>query len=245
MGFGFLLIGYLVCYVLSMTMERLGVGGVAYLLGYLLMFRGILELIRYQRAFQTAKYVLYPLLLTSCYSLLVSLDTLFLWNVDLFNGQAVQIVWWIDFVLMICFRLSVLLGIRLLARDVELSHIVTKAIRNMVFVGMYGILYVFSQMPSDSIGNVGNYMELPVWLLGLAVIACDLFLLLSCNKNICPEGEEDQPMRQSRFAFINRLNETYDRNRERSIENAKQDAKDLLQRRQAAKEKRQQKKKKK
>ena len=54
MGFGFLLIGYLVAFVLSMTMERLSFGGAAYLIGYLLMFRGLLELERYQRAFSYA-----------------------------------------------------------------------------------------------------------------------------------------------------------------------------------------------
>lgn len=245
MGFGFFMIGYLVCYVLSMTMERLGVGGLAYLLGYLLMLRGLLELTRYQQTFRIAKYLVYPLLFTSCYSLLVSLDTMFLWNLAIFNGTAVEIVAWIDFLLMISYQLAFLLGIRMLAADVELTGLVAKAIRNSIFVGLFGILYVAAELPESMLGAAGKYLALAVWLMELAVLFLNLVLLLACNKNICPEGEEDQPMRQSRFSFINRLNETYDRNRERSIENAKQDAQALLRRRQEAKEKRQNRKKKK
>ena len=50
MGFGYLFLGYLVSFVISLTLKQLDVGGLAYLLGFALMLRGLLELERYQRA---------------------------------------------------------------------------------------------------------------------------------------------------------------------------------------------------
>ena len=44
MGFGYLLLGYLVTFVLYLTVQGLGFGGIALLLGYGVMLLGLSEL---------------------------------------------------------------------------------------------------------------------------------------------------------------------------------------------------------
>ena len=237
MGFGYLLLGYLVSFVLSLTVDRLGLGGLAGLLGYALMLFGLMELERYQRAFAPAKWLALPPLVLSAFHLADALDELFLWQLPLFGEQPMQILCWIEVLFAVLLQLAVLHGIRMLALEVELKHIATKAIRNMLVVGLYGVLYLLVELPESLMGRVGQYLEWPLLLVELVMIVLNLLLFLSCNKNICAAGDEDQPQRPSRFAFINRMNEAYERNRQKNADRARADAEALIRRRNARKKK--------
>ena len=70
MGFGYLFIGYLLAFVLQMTLSALGWGAVALLVGYGVMLGGLWILTHYQQAFVWAKWALVPMLVTAIYSLL-------------------------------------------------------------------------------------------------------------------------------------------------------------------------------
>jgi len=244
MGFGFLFLGYLVAFVLSMTLERLHVGGLAYLLGYALMLRGLTELTRYQKNFSYAKYLTFPLLALAGYSLLGSFDTMFYWNLPIFVSSVREVVSAVTDLLMLVFQCAVLFGIRMLAREVELLHIDTKALRNMIFVAMYAILYCVARFPVSWVGSFVGYVEYAKMLVWLVLVVCNLLLLLSCNKNICPAGDEDQPPRQSRFGFINRMNDAYNNVHQKNIDNAKRDAEAFVRRRREKKEQKNNKRKK-
>ena len=78
-----------------------------------------------------------------------------------------------------------------------------------------------------------------------AVVFLNLLLLISCNKNICAAGDEDQPPRKSRFEFINRMSETYNKTHQKNIDNAKRDAEEFVRRRREKKEQKRNKQKKK
>ena len=237
MGFGYLLLGYLVSFVLSLSVDRLGLGGLAELLGYAMMLYGLLELQRYQRAFVPAKWLTLPALVCAVVRLVEAVDELFLWDLPLFGDTPMLVLGWLEALVAVVFQLAMLYGIRMIATDVELKHVATKALRNMLFVGMYGVLYAAAQLPSAWIGTVAVYLQWPLLLLQIVCIALNLLLLLSCNKNICAAGDEDQPRRPSRFGFINRMNETYERNRQQNAERAKRDAQELVRRRRERKKK--------
>lgn len=242
MGFGYLFLGYLVSFVISLTLKQLDVGGLAYLLGFALMLRGLLELERYQRAFSSAKWLCYPILAVSAYSLFASFNTMFLWGLPIFEASVTV---WVDAandILLMLFQVAMLFGIRMLARDVELLHIATKAIRNSLFVVLYALLYLVAHLPRAWVSSFVAYVVYAQGIVLLVLVACNLFLLLSCNKNICAAGDEDQPPRQSRFRLINRMNDAYDQNRQRNIDNAKRDAEEFVRRRREKKEQRNKKK---
>lgn len=245
MGFGFLFLGYLVSFVLSLTLARFDFAGAAHLLGYALMLRGLIELTKYQKNFLYAKWLTYPMLALSFYSLLGSFDALLWWNLPIFSESVMYVIEGLLDVFAVFFQLTMLYGIRMLAQEVELIHIATKAVRNMVFVGFYVLLYAFARLPDSLIGSFVKYVEFAEGIVLFVVVALNLLLLISCNKNICAEGDEDQPPKKSRFEWINRVGEAYDRTHQKNIDNAKRDAEELVRRHREKREQRNNKKKKK
>ena len=231
MGFGSLFLGYLTAFVLSITVGKLGFGGLALLLGYALMLYGLMELNRYQRAFAIAKWLTLPLMLTALYDLLCALDELFLWQLPIAGGVFETVMQWSVLFLVIVFHLAFLHGIRMLAVEVGLLHIATKAIRNMLLVGLYALIYTAGSIPTVQASAAYPYLTFAVNLLNLVYVICNLLLLISCNKNICPEGDEDQPARPSRFAWVNKMSDAYERNRQKSIQNTTEQVEGYLRRR--------------
>lgn len=236
MGFGYVFLGYLIAFVIYATVDALSLGGLALLVGYGIMLSGLWVLSYYQKAFAWAKYLLFPLLATALYDCLVSFAELFAWDLGGLTGEAAKTVYtWITFLLLMLFQLALLFGIRVIAKDVGLKQIQIKALRNAVFVGLYGILYALAQsLPEDSIKG---YLTLPVVLLQLTYVIFNLLLLVNCAKDICPAGEEDLPPKRSRFAILNRISDTFERNRQRAIDRTLKETEDKLRERRESREK--------
>lgn len=244
MGFGYLLIGYLVTFVLYLTVNALGFGGLALLLGYALMFMGLSELSRYHRSFSYAKWILVPAFPIALYELVAALAEQLLWNAPIFAEPIAGVIEWINFFILVTFNLAMLLGIRMIAQDVGLSHIATAGVRNSFFVGIYALLYIVGNLPVAAIDAARPYLSVAVTFCNLLWVLLNLFLLLSCNKNICRAGDEDQPAKPSRFAWINRIGNAYERNRQKAIDNTTREAEEVLRRRRARREAKKNKKKK-
>ena len=138
---------------------------------------------------------------------------------------------WITFLLMVFFNVALLYGIRMLAREVGLVHIAVKAVRNSVFVGLYAVLMLIAKLPILPEG-ARSYLTLPIVMLDVVWVVLNLLLLVSCAKNICPAGDEEQQPKRSRFEWINRIGDTYERNRQRAIDSTTQEAEEVLRRRQ-------------
>ena len=243
MGFGYLLIGYLITFVLYMTVNGLGFGGLALLLGYGMMFYALQELCRYHRSFAYAKWILLPCFPLAGYDLFGSLDELLLWRLPIFSATVTNVTDWITFLLLIAFNLAMLFGIRMIATEVGLGHMATASIRNSFFVGLYAVLYLFVKLPLAGLDGVRAYFGMALMLCNLMWVFFNLLLLLACNKNICRVGDEDQPAKPSRFGWVNRIGDAYERNRQRSIENTTREAEAVLRRRQERRESKKRKKK--
>ncbi len=235
MGFGYLLIGYLITFVLYLSVQTLGFGGLALLLGYGMMLMGLWELTRFHRAFAPAKWLLIPLLLTACYDLLGSLSEWFLWSLPIFSESVTGVMDWIVFLLMIVYNLAMLYGIRMLSAKLELKAMEVAALRNSVFVLLYAVLYLVANLSIEAIASVRGYFAIALVMVNLVWVIFNLVLLLSCNKNICRAGDEEQPGHRSRFELLNKLNDAYERTRQRTEENAKSDTEYYLRRRQEKK----------
>jgi len=244
MGFGYLLIGYLITFILYMTFNGLGFGGLALLLGYALMFMGLSELNRYHRAFVWAKWILLPAFPIALYDLAQSLAAQFLWDSPIFSEAVATVVDWINFFILITFNLAMLSGIRMISQSVGIGHMATAAMRNSCFVGFYALLYIVGNIPLAALDSVRAYLGLAVTLCNLVWIALNLILLLACNKNICRAGEEDVPPKRSRFAWVNRIGDAYERNRQKAIDNTTREAEEVLRRRRERREAKKHKKKK-
>lgn len=233
MGFGYLFIGYLLTFVLKLTLDALGWGALALLMGYAVMFWGLWLLTHYQSAFAWAKWTLIPLIVTALYDLLGSFNETFLWGLPIFGGAVETVYEWVTLALIVFFNLAMLYGIMLLAREVELGHIATKAIRNAVIVGLFAVLQAVAYLPIPE--QVKRYMTLAVLILDVLWICCNLLLLISCAKNICPAGDEDQPAKPYRWELLNRIGNAYNRNFEKAAETRRRESEEFLRRRQEKK----------
>ncbi len=236
MGFGYVFLGYLISFVIYATVEALSLGGLALLVGYGIMLSGLWVLAHYQSAFSWAKYLLFPLLGTALYDCLISFGELFAFDLGVLTGEIARAAYtWVTFLLLMLFQLALLFGIRMIAKDVGLKQIEIKALRNAIFVGIYGILYALAQcLPRDS---VKGYLALPLVLLQLLYVILNLVLLVNCAKDICPAGEEDLPPKRSRFAILNRISDTFERNRQKAIDRTLQETEDKLRERRESREK--------
>ncbi len=242
MGFGYLFIGYLVTYVLYFTVQKLGVGGLALLIGFGTMLLGLCGLTKYQRKFAFAKWLCIPLLFTSAYQLAYQLGQFFLWESPIVGTTVANAMTWIHFLLSIAFHFFLLYAVYVICLEVGIKHMSTVAIRNMVFVAIYAILYVLTNSVFARNPSARAYVMFSYIMMQIVCIVFNLILLLNCTKNICAEGEEDVPQKPHRWAFLNKLDSVYDRTRQRAVDNARRDGEALAERRKQRKEKKKRKK---
>ncbi len=233
MGFGYLLIGYLITFVLSMTAQSLGFSGLAWLAGYAVMMGGLSMLSHYQSAFSWAKWSLIPLFVSALYQTFADFDALLLLELPLFGTVAWAVYEWLTLALVVVFNLLMLYAIHRLAQEVELPKLSVAAGRNAIFLGIYVLLKIFVAMPFAE--SIAGYLALPILGFDLIWIICNLLLLLSCAKTICPEGDEDQPAKPA-TGWIGRMNEAYERNRQRAVETKTRETEAFLRRRQERRE---------
>ena len=237
MGFGYLLLGYLCTFLLTMTANRLGIGSLSLLLGEVLMLLGVIRLEHYEKRFSFAKLLLIPLLAGGVYQAIG--EVLALCKIDLpaFSSEtATTIYGWCLFLLLMLLQVVLLLSVASLAKEVGLVHIRSKAYRNLVFLGLYGLLYLIRYLPFEGLSAAQPYLTIPMILCLLLLIGLNLFLLLSCMKNIAPAGEEDPEPKRYRWEFLNKVGDTFERNRQEAIESGRAYTEEKLRKRKEARE---------
>lgn len=242
MGFGLLTVGYLLISVLHFTAEALGIGGFALLAGYALLFYALCKLESYQRAFAYAKWLSAVAMLPALYESVCNVVDLLLLDLPLFGEPVATVFLWADFLLEMTFLFAVLYGIRVLGVEVGLKSTAVSAVRDAFFVGIYAALYIVWNFPLPA--HIRPYLTMSVQVFEFLIILLMVLLFIQCAKNICPAGDEEVAPRRSRFEWVNRIGDAYDRTHTRLKERSKKDGADFALRRHEKKLEKQQKKKK-
>ena len=232
MGFGYLLLGYLITFVLRLTASALSLGSLALLIGYGMMLFGLWKLKDYCRSFLWAVGATGALLLTAVYRALEDLSDVFLWNLPIVGGSAEAVVTWAEFLLTMLFHAAMLSAIRELGMRVELRKISTAAVRNAVIILLYGVVYVLYRLPVSAWDSVRVYFNFFFYLLNLAWLICNLLLLLSCAKNICPAGQEEPQPKRYKWNFLNRIGDTFSGNLKKAADSNREEMERFLKKRQ-------------
>lgn len=241
MGFGYLFLGHLIAFLLSMTAGALGFGSLALILGYLLLLLGLIRLSKFHSSFGIAKWCLLPMLILSLYRLISDAASLFLLQIPFLGGAVGTVVEWAELALTVFFQLALLFGIRMLADSVELKKLSAAALRNTLFVGIYAMLTLAEHLSLSE--AVAPYVILSANVFHFAWIICILWLLLSCMKNIGIAGEDEESETPRGPAWLRRINETYERTHSRLNEQARADGEEMMRRRQEKKKNKTKKKK--
>ena len=222
MGFGILLLGYLVTYFISITANALGIGSIALLAGSALMFWGIRSLCRFNLSFVPAKWLTLPVFALGLCRLWQDIAKVwFAWE-----GKAADVmtavITWASFATMLVFHFAMLYGIRVLALEVGLGKLSSHAMYNTLAVGVWGVLFLLCNMPA--IGeSLLPYLSVSMALFNLVYLISNIVLLVRCAKNICAEGDEEVAPKPSRFAWLNRINESYNQTWDKFRANSRAD----------------------
>lgn len=203
MGFGWLFIGYVMSYMMNFTKYSHGI----VLLGCLLMWHGISMLRRHNEKFIYASYPLLAFATVKLYMSCALANELFDMGLSIFTGTVYTIFEVIEYLSCAVFHIFLLLAVKSIASDLELSKQSNAAQRNMVITTMYYLLALVWMLPLNMPNDVRSGVLMFLLLARLLWAILDLVLIYSCYMYICPAGDEDMPLKKSRFAFVNRFRE--------------------------------------
>jgi hypothetical protein len=225
MGFGPLLIGYFITFIVTLGLGNYLFAGM--LIGGFIMFLGLTELRKYAPTFLYAIIANVVLILCSFYEAAAYIDDAFLLGLGICDAAISTIFAWVELAVYLIFNIAMLYGIADLSRRVDLPETRQKAYRNMVFVAMYNVFYLVINIPNTIFANdIGFFMTL-LMILQLIYTIINLALIFKCYAMICPEGEEDMPVIESKNPVIRKMDAVIAKREE----NAKQAAIDLVSRR--------------
>lgn len=229
MGFGWLFLGYVISFLLYSVAAMLNFGFLAHLLGYTLILRGLWELKKYNAAFRFPLCAVCLLLPLTVYDALRELGETFLWRIPFVTAGATAALAWVDFGLVMQFHFTGYYAIATIAKIVDLPRTVRDAVFDTIVGVGYATLYTVAQvfLPQSVAAQLG--VPLTVFLLFWRI--CDICLLVSCCKNICPAGDEDQTPKPYRWKFLNRMGERFANNFHRAADSTRASREEDLRRR--------------
>ena len=229
MGFGLLLIGYIIAYVAAIGFGPYMFAGT--LIGGFIMFLGLSELRRYAPTFVYAIIANTLLLICSFYGTLVWIETQFAFDLGVIATGLDGLFEWAEIVIDLMFNVSLLYGISDLSRRVDYPDTRVKAIRNMIFVGLFNLVQIIVAIPFDALNASRAALMMLLLILQIFYTVMNSALIFKCYAMICPEGEEDMKRKKSRFEFINKWNKMQDEREEQVEKQTKKYFEDKLRKR--------------
>ena len=214
MGFGTLFAFYIVSFILSFNPY----GSFFRLIGYLGMLMGLWELQQYQKSFLYAVYTTPAMAVVAAYQVCVSLDTSLGIPVSFVSDKLTQIMDYAGAVTILLFHAALFYAIWNIAREIGLPAIMQSSLRDAILMGLYYTMYLIAALPFGWVEVYRQYAAVIVVLFPLVWGFVNTALIWSCYKNICKEGDEEVPIRISRFAFVNKIRQEMERKEQKGIE---------------------------
>lgn len=234
MGFGFLTAGYYLTYLVGMIWKDELWGALIVLLGCVAIAMGLQKLSEYEKSFRSAMTFDLLMLLPALYRVFAWLSENLLWNTVIFSDTVTLAVDLAEFAIFLGFEASLLLSVRRLATGVEVPKIVQAAWRNLIFLGLYGGVSAVAYLPV----SFAVYFSLCAMLLQILYHILIGIMLASCYMRICDEGDEEMPLKKSRFAWVNKMREERAAREQRAADSVTEYAEARLRKKQAARQRR-------
>ena len=214
MGFGWLFIG-------SVIGINFVYNGFTDIISFLFTLYALLLLSRHNKYFKSSLYAIIPLCIAGLcffvFELLTMLDISVVSDKELiYSYYAV-----LSALLKLVYTALLLKGIENLAFELDIPSIRVRAFRNRLFIYLYYVLQICTELNGDAFAKFARYAVLPVMLFGLVCLILNAILFYSCYMWICLEGDEDMERKESRFSFLNKLYNTESKIEERIVEQKK------------------------
>ena len=210
MGYGLVLIGYLLTFFTSLTLY----GWMTRLLGYLVMAYGFYKLKDYFPSYKLSLFSLLAIFLVGlgeagceiAKMLGVAADAVDpIKNIICYTRDGMLYVFHIFFLVSTCIAFGV----------VGMNEKKVSAVTDICAVTVGYVFYILSVFKIIE-ANVALFVQL-IWSIMVTL------LILSCYMRICPEGDEEMPRRESKIPFINKFAEALEKRENEAIERTKRD----------------------
>ena len=223
MGFGLLLVGYVISYLLTIGLGEYAFAGL--IIGHFMMYLALGELKKYSPAFKYAYVCSVLLILCAAFECVMGIDSMISLGLPAVAQSVANVMDTVRFALDLCFNLAFLYGIIDLSVRVDYLETKYKAYRNLVFVGLFyafqTIVSLISRNPGETYEKYASFMMTVVLLLKLIFVFFNIGLIFKCYAFICPSDDVEMKRKPSRFEFINKIRAKTDANEERAIEDTK------------------------
>ncbi len=201
MGFGLLFLGYFAATMMSVNT----LSSFFRIAGYIIVLIALLKLNKYHRSFKWAAFL--SVFMIGIYSLYAAADiSKMLYERLLISSQPFGDAYiiacgYIEMALSFVFHTALLNAIRLIAMETGVPKKATAAVRNLVFICVYNILYFLAKLPLD----LSKYLVGPAVIIYFVYTFLNLLLIYSCYARICDEADVNMDVKPSRFAFVNKM----------------------------------------
>ena len=197
MGFGLLFVGYIMT-VFNVPMLGL-IGTLIRMGGCAVMLCGALKLKHYCKAFGLTFIGASVMAIMTAVLLFVDIDGFLFENLisnkRLVTDFGANVIGYVDQGSTFVFNSLLLWGIYRIAKDTEIKSIEIGAVRNYILVCVYHAVYLISFLPISAIQSASYEFALITWILNLAWMILDLWLLFVCYSRICDEDDVDMSKR--------------------------------------------------
>lgn len=192
----------LIDYGLSLSSEYVNIGIDIFpdILGYILMFLALKKLSPYSVGFKNAKYMSIFMMFLGGVTFALPLAALFGKGLGIISS-AISYCMFIRDMAVFVFNIFVFVGIRELAKDVELPKTARYATAAMVLSALYFVPRVSIFIVSFTEAQMG-FVALFYSIFWYISLLFNLFLSFNCYVHICYEGEEDPDVKET---FIEKL----------------------------------------
>ena len=218
MGFGLLFIGYFIAYFMSLALPLK-------IVGCLLMIWAVMKLSEYSERFKLCIAPLGILCAISVYAVICFITKSLNVPSVICSDSVYNVVSNLSEVVDIAYHTCLLTAICAIAKETELPKLAFSSMRNLLIVLIGGIMYFVALfIPEGSAAQIIGYIATVIRLLWIVL---DCVLVANCYRLICPEGEEDMPVKESKIAIIRKMDAVINKREE----NAMQAGRDFMQKR--------------
>lgn len=212
MGFGLLLTGYLMTYLLSMS----SYGAFPAVIGCVIMLYALTKLIEYEPGFKYAFYaaagagVTWLFLAVAAFCGIISVQLPGFLGSEAFLAGVKYLKMFFD----LCFHIFLMIAVMRIAGETGLNGIKSSAVVNLA---LYGIFFV-SEIVDSTVteGYADRIIFLTTVIIWLVSLIMNSVMLVRCYMKICDENDQDMKRKPTNIGFIDRFYEALDKKEEKA-----------------------------